>query len=406
MNDLTVSLSVSKSIGSLPEKLAQWVYSHHPTLPKNLLGAKTDLEAVLNWLEEFRHSVHTFRAYEKESLRFLYWLNVTHQIALSEVRKNHIHQYRIFLLNPQPEQFWCNPPALRKKSRGTEQWKPFSGPLSYRSIQTAMSILQGLFDYLKNANYLSSNPFSLIKQKLTAAFDLEEQKIQLVERILSLEDFQLLLTGLEDLAQEKSTLWIARSRFILFFLSYMGLRVSEFVKARWDHLLFQNDRWWLVVTGKGMKVARVPVNSHCFQIISQFRAAMQLQPLNLENRDSHPLCMSLTSSGNVLWTKGLTERSIHLFCKEISQKATVHSYCPLQKIRLAKFSPHWLRHFSASMQALADIPFEMIKAHHRHSKDDTTRLYLHSDDRARQDWAENLNLTDMMEKNSLKNSLR
>ena len=78
-------------------KVDVWIHSHHPTLIVNLLGAKSDLEAVMNWLEEFKHSKHTYRAYEKESLRFLYWLGVEHKIPLSDVRKNHIHQYRTLL---------------------------------------------------------------------------------------------------------------------------------------------------------------------------------------------------------------------------------------------------------------------------------------------------------------------
>jgi len=109
--------------------------------------------------------------------------------------------------------------------------------------------------------------------------------------------------------------------------------------------------------------------------------------------------MALSTSGEILAEKGLTERSIHMFCKEIAEKAAMHSSCPTQKVRFEKFSPHWLRHFSASMQALVDIPFEQIKAHHRHAKDDTTRLYLHLDEKSRQGWAEKLNFQDLLSKN-------
>ena len=183
----------------------------------------------------------------------------------------------------------------------------------------------------------------------------------------------------------------------------MGLRVSEFVQARWNHFMFHQGHWWLVVTGKGSKTARIPVNMHCISIINHYRKAFGLMNLNEDSLSDNPVCSALSTSGEIVFHKGLSERSIHIFCKEIAEKASLYSTSELQRARFEKFSPHWLRHFSASMQALAEIPFEMIKAHHRHSKDETTRIYLHNDDHKRQDWAAKLNIGDMISKNPLKN---
>jgi hypothetical protein len=88
----------------------------------------------------------------------------------------------------------------------------------------------------------------------------------------------------------------------------------------------------------------------------------------------------------------LTERAVHLLCKECAQEASALTQDNYIKEKMSRFSPHWLRHFSASIQAKNDVPFEFIKAHHRHAKDETTRLYIHHEDQIRHDWSQKITL--------------
>ncbi len=374
-----------------------WQNLYFPDQGENYIDAKNDLEAIASWLEEFKHSPHTYRAYEKEGLRFFYWLHHTYQMTLRDVRKTHIHAYRAFLIDPQPYERWCAPASQRKSVRTQEQWKPFSGPLAFRSIQAALTILQGMFDYLKNAAYVSMNPFALVKQKVSDTFEFSERKILLSERLLSLEDFIALGAGLDslDIQGQKSFLWVQRARFILYFLAYTGLRVSEFVSLRWNHFVFEKN-WWIVLKGKGGKIGKVPINSACLKIISAYRAAIGLTALSAESLESCHLCTSLSKKGDrILFDSPLSDRSVHAICKEIAQ-STIYSHPHLE--RLKAFSPHWLRHFSASMQSASNISFEMIKAHHRHSKDETTRLYMHHDELKRHQESEKFDLSEMISK--------
>lgn len=354
----------------------------------NLLGAADDFQAITQWLSEFTHSPHTFRAYEKESLRFLYWLYQQYGVSLAGVRKNHIHDYRHFLQNPQPADYWCSPASERKKSR-QERWRPFSGPLKITSIQTAMTILKSMFEYLINARYLSSNPFSLIKQRLTQKFDLEEQRLDLSQRLLTEDDFELLHRALDALllSEQKPPLWVARARFVLDFLGYMGLRVSELVQVQGRHFISQSGSRWLVVTGKGQKTARVPVSDHCWDAVQAYllRAGLSTT-LPLE---AYLLCR-FDKNYQPSQDLPLTERAVHLICKECAAEAAALTDDPYTKEKMRRFSPHWLRHFSASIQAKNDIPFEFIKAHHRHAKDETTRLYIHHEDQLRHDWSQKI----------------
>lgn len=387
-SDALPQLSYSHQIVSLD--FFQEALSAQPGLisGQNLLGAHDDFQAISQWLSEFTNSPHTFRAYEKESFRFLYWLYQQHGIGMSAVRKNHIHQYRSFLKNPQPAEYWCCPPGKRKSSR-QERWRPFSGPLKLRSIQSAMTILKSMFEYLMHARYLESNPFVLIKQRLTQKFDVEEQRLGLGERLLTEEDFELLHQALDHMLVEKikHPAWVARSRFILDFVGYMGLRVSELVQVQGQHFMMQAPFRWLVVTGKGQKTAKVPVSDHCWAALQTYLCHIGL-PSELPE-EAYLLCR-FDKSYHTSQEQPLTERAVHLLCKECAQVAAQLTSNTTTQRKMQRFSPHWLRHFSASIQAKNDIPFEFIKAHHRHAKDETTRLYIHHEDEQRHDWAQKI----------------
>jgi integrase len=384
---MTVSSIVQEHWASLPQK--------ERGEQKNLLNVQDDISAMHRWLEEFRLSIHTHRAYEKESLRFLYWLYVAKKITLQQVRKQDIHDYRLFLMDPQPADFWCAPLGDRRNSRKKEQWRPFSGPLKLRSIQAAMTILKGMLSYLVEAQYLSSNPFALIKQRLVEKFDVESRKIDIIERMLSKEEFDLLIQAIDvmKLEQIKAPAWIERSYFIFYMLAYLGLRVGELVHHQWSDFLLMNGRWWLTILGKGKKLARVPINDRCLVVINDYRASLALPALTKESLTPDPIICKLNKNNSPLIHESVSERSIHLIMKDVALFAATRTQVSTVQEKFKRFSPHWLRHFSASMQAQADIPFEFIKAHHRHSKDETTRLYIHHEDETRHDWSQQLDLS-------------
>jgi integrase len=300
----------------------------------------------------------------------------------------------MFLMDPQPAEFWCTPLGERRNSRQNEQWKPFSGPLKLRSIQAAMTILNGMFLYLSEARYLSSNPFALIKQKLVEKFDLEARKIDVLERMLSKEEFDFLIESLDLLLKEerKAPAWVDRAHFIFYLLAYLGLRVGELVSLSWTDFILLDGRWWLTVLGKGKKLARVPVNDRCIVLVNDYRSSLGWTALNKDKLTPDPLICKLSKINIPLINESVTERSIHLILKEVANFAAERCPDHALKEKFKRFSPHWLRHFSASMQAQADIPFEFIKAHHRHTKDETTRLYIHHEDHTRHDWSQQLDL--------------
>jgi site-specific recombinase XerD len=51
--------------------------------------------------------------------------------------------------------------------------------------------------------------------------------------------------------------------------------------------------------------------------------------------------------------------------------------------KFRRFSPHWLRHLSATQQDKSGILFKHIQANHRHEAENTTRRYVHALDQER-----------------------
>ncbi|MBY0545246.1 MAG: hypothetical protein K2Q14_06850, partial [Gammaproteobacteria bacterium] len=114
------------------------------------------------------------------------------------------------------------------------------------------------------------------------------------------------------------------------------------------------------------------------EIVMQFRTHLRLNPLP-ETGNNFPLIPSWRSS------QGLTARHINYLLKELALKTveTHFSEHPAKQAKLKKFSAHWLRHLSATLQDRAGVHFSHIRANLRHEKEDTTRLYVHLDDKKR-----------------------
>ena len=362
-------------------------------LTKNLIGANNDIEAIMSWLEEFQDSTHTHRTYQKESLRFLLWVH-SKSLTLKLLQKQHIHLYRNFLANPTPHEMWCQPMQINLNNKKT--WTPFKGPLSEKSIKSSMTILSGMFTYLNHAQFLEANPFKLIKNKnVFFQSNSEEKMIEVQERILSLEEFNVIIKSIEYIKdrQYESNDWCFRARFIVLFLAYTGLRVSELEKAKWSDMHNIEGQWWLKVLGKGQKLARVPINTECHDMIKEYQSVLP-GPLNTD----HPIICQLNKKGLFVPESKLTARSINFIFKKIAS----FSHYVIQDShiieKLNKISPHWLRHFSASQQALCDIPIHFIKAHHRHSKEDTTRVYIHHEKHTAHNESEKLKILTRLNK--------
>lgn len=350
------------------------------------IRAHNDIEAMERWLDEYFDKPTTFRTYKKEAERFLVWCNVSRSTSLSRLDRDDVEAYIEFLKDPQPRDLWCGP---RRKKEGILSWFPFAGPLKPGAIKTALASLNSLMSYLVDARYVEFNPFALVRRKSRFKRNLEETSFTVQERILDDNEFQTLLAMLEE--EDESTdlahFQKNRLRFLVAVLFFLGLRIDELTRATWNDCRKSQGKWWFFVVGKGDRLGKVPINSQLLEAIMRFRHSIKKSPLPDLNDDG-PLIHHKRDT-----KKALSARQISNLIKDIAIKAA-HKFPPNSEAheKLMRFSPHWLRHLSASRQDLAGISFTNIKSNLRHQNEQTTRIYVHAHDDTRHEEMEKLKI--------------
>lgn len=349
------------------------------------IRASNDFDAVNCWLKEYQDKATTYRSYRKESERLLMWCVALKRKPLSSLQRSDFDEYALFLADPQPKEQWCAPKGAL---RGSDKWRPFTGPLSPSAIATAFAILDSMMSYLVEANYLRFNPLSLIRRKVSHQSKVDWYNVNGVERILDDDEWQAILDELSAMPEDTKHALDekVRLKFMIALLFLLGLRIDELAKHTWASFRFVNQRWWFYLVGKGDKGAKIPVNEELLSEVAACRAHFGMSPL-AEAADNGPLIVSWQHP------RGLGARQMSHLLKTLAQKAAkrfdTHSK---QAEKLLRFSPHWLRHLSASMQDREGIRFTHIKANLRHASDDTTRRYVHSHDTERHEELNRLKL--------------
>lgn len=340
------------------------------------INAHHDYEALLCWLNEYIQKPTTYRTYRKEAERFLLWSIYERGKALSSLTRDDIDAYLIFLDDPTPKEKWCGVKKGYGYQRGSTHWRPFTGALSPNSKITAISAIDSLLNYWVDARYIQSNPMRLIRKKRTSVKNKLHLELDLYERILTPEEWHALLETLDQYpsSSEPERHEKARLQFLISILYFLGLRVSELANHTWNAFRKIDDHWWFYVMGKGDKLARIPVSDELLRAVIIYRSHLKQSPYP-SIHDTQPLIASFTTK------RAITPRQINGILKklalETSKKFASH---PEQAKKIKKFSAHWLRHLSATMQDKAGIAFKHIRANHRHENDETTRRYVHAID--------------------------
>lgn len=353
------------------------------------IRAHSDVEAMERWLDEYFDKPTTFRTYKKEAERFLVWCAHVRGHGLAQLNRDDVEAYIAFVKDPQPRHIWCGP-RKKKMPDGERVWYPFTAPLSEPAIKTALASLNSMMSYLVDARYIDFNPFALVRKKNRFKPKIDEQGIKIVERILTHDEWQMLWQVIDSECEndQKAIFKKNRLRFLVSILFFLGLRIDELARARFCDCRKLNDKWWFFVRGKGDRLGKIPINSHLLQIIMQYRHSLGMTPVPTE-QDNRPLIFSLSHPNDSLST-----RQISNLIKEVACKAA-HKFpqSSLSFRKLLKFSPHWLRHLSASRQDLAGISFTNIKSNLRHQNEQTTRIYVHAYDEERHKEMEKLTLS-------------
>lgn len=129
---------IEQAIIQLPCQLDGSQGSNRSEVEKCQIKAINDYQAILCWLNEYRHVNTTYISYQKEAERLLLWC--VHEIKkpLSSLKHEDFEAYFNFLADPRPCEKWCN---KRKTSRKSKEWRPFAGPLGASSQAAAIAII-------------------------------------------------------------------------------------------------------------------------------------------------------------------------------------------------------------------------------------------------------------------------
>lgn len=275
----------------------------------NRLAANGDYAAIQEWLTLRAPNPHTYRAYRREAERLLLWSPFEAGMPLSSLSPRECAAYRDFLARPAPVARWCAP---RNIERWSPAWRPFEGPLSARSITTALTIVRALFEFLTRQHYLASNPWDLMPLRPQASRALpalaeaggageaagggERFPGEPAGRALTHAQWRFVLDYLEQFADRDEA--THRLRFLVVGLYGTGLRLSELTGARLSHLssvplkTALGERWMLRVRGKGARVRSVPVANAVLAHLEAYLEARGLEAdlkrLPLETRQRVP----------------------------------------------------------------------------------------------------------------------
>ncbi|WP_036057727.1 tyrosine-type recombinase/integrase, partial [Burkholderia gladioli] len=333
-------------------------------VPAHQAELNTDLQAVRAWIAiRGARSEATRRAYRREAERLLLWAIVAKRKPLSSLNTLDAAEYlEQFLADPQPAERWI---GRSWAERFDPAWRPFVGPLSPRSRDTARRILTAMGAWLVRQQYLRVNPFD----GLAAAAPVP---IDTAGRTLTRAQWQFVLQtvwrpepalGIGADGTDAARLAEARARerdaFLLLLAYATGLRRAELAAATTGQLSRKaldgalDDAWLLRVVGKGRRQREVPIPARLMAMLREQLRARPV-PLELESAPPDTPLVAHLVTGAPLRADGLGVLFKQIFARAA---AKLEASYPGAAADLRRASTHWLRHTFANhgLDAGADI---------------------------------------------------
>ncbi|AWV05606.1 integrase (plasmid) [Burkholderia sp. JP2-270] len=350
-------------------------------VPAHQAELNTDLQAVHAWIAaRGARSEATRRAYRREAERLLLWAIVVKGKPLSSLNTMDCAEYLDgFLRDPQPAARWIGRGRIE---RFDPAWRPFVGPLSERSRDTARRILNAMGAWLVGQQYLRVNPFGGLPAAPSVPIDA-------TGRTLTRAQWQYVLqtvlrpASAFDVAGEQATdgATHARDAFLLLFAYATGLRRAELAAATTGALTRSaldgalDDAWSLRVQGKGRRARTVPMPH---RLIDALRVQLRTrhEPLTLETAPADTPLIAHRVTGEALQPDGVGWLFKGIFARAADQLAITY---PNAATDLRRASTHWLRHTFANHGLDAGADIRDMQELLGHASLGTTTLYTKAD---------------------------
>ncbi|WP_321818342.1 MULTISPECIES: tyrosine-type recombinase/integrase [unclassified Paraburkholderia] len=386
------------------------------------IRAETDLDAIALWLANYQDSPATYASYRKEADRLLLWALADALDGPATIRQDDLRafrafladpqhtdpiwsviaqlrpvaslthedltRYRAFLADPQPAATWITEGSARYATSDA-RWRPFAARLEPASVKQAMVILDSLFGWLVDAGWLRANPLSLLRQR-------RRRPSQRVTRYLPavmwqhVKDYVAAMPEDGPLQQRDK----ARARWLITLFYLMGMRLSEVAAGTMGHFIRDlaadgARRWWLEVTGKGLKYRRIPVSDELLGELMRYRRAHGCEPLPARG-ELTPLLLPYRRRQGNLAGEGVDRKTVHNAIKAIFMKAADWTEALggehiEHAAHIREASAHWLRHTAASHMLDSQIDLRTVRDNLGHESINTTSRYAHEEDDQRHD---------------------
>lgn len=346
----------------------------------NMLLARNDAEAIKTFLLDYKNSKQTYRSYLKEIERLILWCLNVPKITISDLKREHLLDYREFILNPTPTKLWCGPKRskLTKSGELNPQWRPFVAGLSKPTARKTTSILDSFFNYLVQNNYLGGNPLAVDKRR-------KGTKSNSTERWLERDEISITLQGLDHFEQHHPTMTfeIARAKYIILTLFYTGLRLAELANHSMGDFNLIEGEWYLNVIGKGEKPRRIVVVDEYLDVLVHFRKLMELKSSLPEFEETTPLVPAQDKKSPITdnrisqilrWAFNLGAQQFEQLVANSEEERMIFQH---KASKLRKASAHWLRHSYGTYLVKSGCAIEKVKELMGHSDISTTMIYVH-----------------------------
>ncbi len=337
-----------------------------------------ELEALAEFLLQYRDTPETFRAYRRELERLVLWARGVRGCPVFALRALDVQAYLRFLAEPPAD--WIGPRQVRRRH---PDWRPLSGPVGGSGRARAQLIVGAWFAFLARTGRIARNPLEGHRRPRAAA-----RRIR-VERHLPLPVLRRALAALEqaadafDAATEPLARRLAERRlFVVRFLANTGLRRAELARADLADLLMHEDRecgadcLFLRVLGKGARERLVAINATAREALARYRTAWRAPAR--PGLDAGPLLLPARARDG---RTHVGEATVYGIVRDAfaAAAARLRPDFPEDAALLARASPHWLRHSFGTEAARGAMPIELVSEQLGHASLDTTLLYRHTD---------------------------
>lgn len=323
-----------------------------------ILAARTDAEAINEWVAAKAGSPKTTTSYIREARRLLLWLQeAAGGKTFTSMTVADCTAYMTFLADIPAH--WI---SRARAKPGSPNWAPFRGQLDHKSRQFSVTVVAALFKWLHAAQYIQRNPWVMVKHD--AGDDPRSAMPLLDTKAFSEGTMTELLRVIEHQAFSLSR---ERILFIVRFIEAVGLRSQEMISARLADFSLEPEGWVLQVHGKGGKNRVVAIPGQAMGALKRYLQARGLDGIETAGSTA-PLLSSLSDTMTPIGYQALYEH-----VKNWLAKAVIRSNLPeRERSRIAKASTHWLRHTFGTRAVAREVPMDVIQAQLGHVTIQTT----------------------------------